>query len=180
MVGTPIRERHAVRPILLTLLAVLTCAAPASAQQVRDLASVDGWRAYVAQAEGGLLCGMGTNANRLGRYFWIKVERLRGELHGFVQIGDQSWNVRPEARWRIVIAIDNRRAELNDIGTSRPDMIEASYQGAFNNFLNFVEAFAAGLRMQVSFPGENPAPWAADLRGTRAVTEAFLACARRI
>jgi hypothetical protein len=59
-------------------------------------------------------------------------------------------------------------------------MIEASYQGAFNNFINFVEAFAAGLRMQVTFPGETVAPWSADLRGTRAVTEAFLACARRI
>jgi hypothetical protein len=59
-------------------------------------------------------------------------------------------------------------------------MIEASYQGAFRNFVNFVEAFAAGYRMQVTFPGERVAPWSADLRGTRAVTEAFLACARRI
>ena len=81
-------------------------AVPAAAQQVRDLANVNGWRAYVAQGDGGLLCGMGTEANRLGRFFWIKVERLRGQLHGFVQVGDRSWNVRPEARGQIVIAID--------------------------------------------------------------------------
>jgi hypothetical protein len=169
-----------VRRIALALVAAFALAAPASAQQVRNLAAVNGWTAYVAQSDGGPLCGMGTNANTMGRFFWIKVERLRGNLHGFVQVGDRTWNVRREATGRIVIAIDGRRAELNYTGTSRPDMIEASYQGAFNNFVNFVEAFAAGLRMQVSFPGESVEPWSADLRGTRAVTEAFLACARRI
>ncbi|MBR0680054.1 hypothetical protein GXW74_06115 [Roseomonas eburnea] len=163
----------------MALAALLALAAPASAQ-VRDIANVNGWRAYVAQSDNGPLCGMGTDANRVGRFFWIKVERLRGQLHGFVQVGDRSWNVRQEARGRIIIAIDNRRAELNYIGTTRPEMIEASYQGAFNNFINFVEAFAAGYRMQVIFPGERVEPWSADLRGTRAVTEAFLACARRI
>ncbi len=168
------------RHIILALAAIIAIAQPASAQQVRTLVETNGWRAYVAQGDGGQLCGMGTNANRLGRFFWIKVERLRGELHGFVQVGDRTWNVRREARGRIDIAIDGRRAELNYIGTSRPDMIEASYQNAFNNFINFVEAFAAGLRMQVTFPGETVAPWSADLRGTRSVTEAFLACARRI
>jgi hypothetical protein len=170
-----------VRLPALAFAALLALAAlPASAQQVRDLASVNGWRAYVAQSTGGPLCGMGTNANSRGRFFWIKVERLNGDLHGFIQVGDRSWNVRREARGRIVVAIDNRRAELNYVGTSQPDMIEASYRGAFRNFINFVEAFAAGLRMQVTFPGEQVAPWSADLRGTRAVTEAFLACARRI
>jgi hypothetical protein len=164
----------------LALAALLALAAPATAQQVRNLAAVNGWTAYVAQSDGGPLCGMGTDANTMGRFFWIKVERLRGQLHGFVQVGDRSWNVRQGATGRIVIAIDNRRAELNYAGTSRPDMIEASYLGAFNNFINFVEAFAAGLRMQVLFPGERVDPWSADLRGTRAVTEAFLACARRI
>lgn len=169
------------RRLVLALVAVIACALPASAQQVRNLASANGWVAYVAQGnDGGMLCGMGTEANRVGRFFWIKVERLRGNLHGFIQVGDRSWNVRQEARGRIVIAIDRQRAELNYTGTSRPSMIEASYQGAFNNFLNFVRAFAMGLRMQVIFPGENVAPWSADLRGTRAVTEAFLACARRI
>lgn len=171
----------AVRRLVLALVAVIACTLPASAQQVRNLAVVNGWVAYVAQADdGGTLCGMGTDANRVGRFFWIKVERLRGNLHGFIQVGDRSWNVRREATGRIVVAIDSRRAELNYNGTSRPDMIEASYQGAFNNFLNFVQAFALGIRMQVLFPGENVTPWSADLRGTRAVTEAFLACARRI
>jgi hypothetical protein len=169
-----------VRRIALALVAAFAIAAPAQAQQVRNLAAVNGWTAYVAQSDSGPLCGMGTNANTLGRFFWIKVERLRGQLHGFVQVGDNSWNVRQQATGRIVISIDGRRADLNYTGTSRPDMIEASYQGAFNNFINFVEAFAAGLRMQVTFPGETVAPWSADLRGTRAVTEAFLACARRI
>ena len=168
------------RRLALALVAALGIAAPASAQQIRNLAAVNGWTAYVAQADSGQLCGMGTNANTRGRFFWIKVERLRGELHGFVQVGDRAWNVRQAATGRIVISIDGRRAELNYTGTSRVDMIEASYQGAFSNFINFVEAFAAGLRMSVSFPGEQVAPWSADLRGTRAVTEAFLACARRI
>lgn len=165
----------------LAFAAILASAAlPASAQQVRDLATVNGWRAYVAQSNTGPLCGMGTNANSRGRFFWIKLERLNGNLHGFIQVGDRSWNVRREARGRIVVGIDGRRAELNYIGTSRPDMIEASYQGAFENFLNFVRAFAAGNQMQVTFPGEQVSPWSADLRGTRAVTDAFLACARRI
>jgi hypothetical protein len=164
----------------MALVAAFAIAAPAQAQQVRNLAAVNGWTAYVAQSDGGPLCGMGTNANAVGRFFWIKVERLRGQLHGFVQVGDRAWNVRQAATGRIVISIDGRRAELNYTGTSRVDMIEASYQGAFSNFINFVEAFAAGLRMSVSFPGERVDPWSADLRGTRAVTEAFLACARRI
>lgn len=168
------------RRLAQALVATFALAMPAEAQQIRNLAAVNGWTAYVAQGDSGELCGMGTNANRLGRFFWIKVERLRGELHGFVQVGDGSWNVRREATGRIVIGIDGRRAELNYTGTSRRDMIEASYQGAFSNFINFVEAFAAGLRMQLTFPGETVAPWSADLRGTRAVTEAFLACARRI
>jgi hypothetical protein len=169
-----------VRRLALALVAAFALAAPAAAQQVRNLAVVNGWTAYVATTDGGPLCGMGTDANALGRFFWIKVERLRGELHGFVQVGDRSWNVRQGATGRVVIAIDNRRAELNYAGTNRPDMIEASYQGAFSNFINFVEAFAAGLRMRLTFPGENVDAWSADLRGTRAVTEAFLACARRI
>jgi hypothetical protein len=169
-----------VRRLALALVAALAIAAPAQAQQVRNLAAINGWTAYIAQNPSGALCGMGTDANTMGRFFWIKLERLRGELHGFVQVGDRTWNVRPQATGRIVIAIDGRRAELNYTGTDRPDMIEASYQGAFNNFINFVEAFAAGLRMQVLFPGERVDPWSADLRGTRAVTEAFLACARRI
>jgi hypothetical protein len=173
-------DEPAVRLLALALAALIAGAAPASAQQVRDLANVNGWRAYVATSNGEPLCGMGTNANSRGRFFWIKVERLRGNLHGYVQVGDRSWNVRQGARGQIVIAIDRQRAELNYTGTNRPDMIEASYQGAFPNFLRFVEAFALGLRMQVLFPGENVAPWSADLRGTRAVTEAFLACARRI
>jgi hypothetical protein len=168
-----------VRRLALALVAILAMAAPATAQ-VRNLASVNGWVAYIAQSDGGPLCGMGTEANRQGRFFWIKVERLRGNLHGFVQVGDRSWNVRREATGRIVIGIDRQRAELNYTGTSRPDMIEASYSGAFENFVNFVRAFALGNRMQVSFPGESVAPWGADLRGTRAVTEAFLNCARRI
>lgn len=155
-------------------------AAPAAAQQVRNLAAINGWVAYVAQSNNGPLCGMGTEANARGRFFWIKVERLQGNLHGFIQVGDRAWNVRNEATGRIVVGIDARRAELNYTGTSRPDMIEASYRGAFDNFLNFVRAFALGNRMQVSFPGEDVAPWGADLRGTRAVTEAFLACARQI
>ena len=168
------------RPFALALAAFLAWTLPVSAQQVRTLASVNGWRAYVAQTPGGPLCGMGTSANRMGRFFWIKLERLNGNLHGFIQVGDDDWKVRPQARGRIVVAIDNRQAELNYRGTTRPTMIEASYQGAFRNFLNFVEAFAGGFRMQLRFPGERMAPWSADLRGTRAVTEAFLACARRI
>ena len=168
------------RLLALALMGLIASVAPSSAQQVRNLAAVNGWTAYVAQSDGGPLCGMGTNANNMGRFFWIKVERLRGEMHGFIQVGDRSWNVRQQATGRIVVAIDRRSAELNYHGTSRPDMIEASYRGAFENFINFVEAFALGLRMQVSFPGERVEPWSADLRGTRAVTEAFLACARRI
>ncbi len=168
------------RHLALALVAVFLLGTPAGAQQVRDLANVNGWRAYIAQAESGSLCGMGTNANRVGRFFWIKVERLRGNLHGFIQVGDRSWNVRQGVSGRIVVAIDGSRAELNYIGTTRQDMIEASYQGAFDNFLNFVRAFAAGNRMQVSFPGERVAPWSANLRGTRAVTDAFLACVRRL
>lgn len=167
------------RHLVLALAAAFAFASPAVAQ-VRDLASVNGWRAFVAQTPNGPLCGMGTDANSLGRFFWIKVERLRGTMHGFIQVGDRSWNVRENAAGRIVVAIDRQRAELNYHGTNRPDMIEASYQGAFENFLNFVKAFALGLRMQVSFPGERVEPWSADLRGTRAVTEAFLACAQRI
>ncbi|MBB5688939.1 hypothetical protein GXW77_09480 [Roseomonas alkaliterrae] len=169
-----------VRRLVLALAALSAMAMPASAQQVRNLAEVNGWVAYVAQSNSGPLCGMGTDANRLGRFFWIKVERLRGNLHGFIQVGDRAWNVRREATGRIIVAIDRQRADLNYTGTSRPDMIEASYQGAFENFLNFVRAFALGMRMEVIFPGETVAPWSADLRGTRAVTEAFLACARRI
>lgn len=168
------------RRLALALAALIAGALPASAQQVRDLANINGWRAYVAMTDGEPLCGMGTNANAQGRFFWIKVERLRGNLHGYVQIGDRSWNVRQGATGKVVVRIDQRNAELNYHGTNRPDMIEASYQGAFPNFLRFVEAFALGLRMQILFPGENVAPWSADLRGTRAVTEAFLACARRI
>lgn len=168
------------RLFALALAAFLAAAVPASAQQVRNLASVNGWVAYVAQSNSGPLCGMGTNANNMGRFFWIKVERLRGELHGFIQVGDGSWNVRREATGRILVTIDRSSAELTYTGTSRRNMIEASYSGAFQNFVNFVEAFARGLRMQVSFPGERIQPWSADLRGTRAVTEAFLACARRI
>jgi len=168
------------RRFMLTLGAVLALAVPASAQQVQNLASVNGWVAYIAQSSSGPLCGMGTEANSRGRFLWIKLERLNGDLHGFVQVGDRSWNVRQGSSGRIVIAIDRQRAELNYTATNRPDMIEASYRGAFRNFINFVEAFAGGYRMQVSFPGEDVAPWAADLRGTRAVTEAFLACARRI
>jgi hypothetical protein len=169
-----------VRRLALALVAVLAMAAPASAQQVRNLAAVNGWVAYIAQSANGPLCGMGTEANTRGRFFWIKVERLSGNLHGFVQVGDRSWNVRNEATGRIIIGIDRQRAELNYVGTSRPDMIEASYRGAFANFINFVRAFALGSRMQVTFPGENVAPWSANLRGTRTVTDAFLACARRI
>ncbi len=167
------------RRLVLALVATLAMAAPASAQ-VRNLAAVNGWVAYIAESGNGQLCGMGTEANSQGRFFWIKLERLSGALHGFVQIGDRSWNVRQAATGRIVIAIDNRRAELNYTGTSRTDMIEGSYRGAFDNFINFVRAFALGNRMQVTFPGENVAPWSADLRGTRSVTNAFLACARRI
>lgn|GEM_PF-3326222 len=87
--------------------------------------------------------------------------------------------MRREASGRIIVAIDRQRAELHYTGTSRPDMIEASCRGAFGNFLN-VRAFALGMRMEVIFPGERADPWSADLRGTRAVTDAFLACARRI
>ena len=146
------------RHLALALVAVIAIAAPASAQQVRNLAAVNGWTAYVA-ADRWRASSAAWAPTRiaLGRFFWIKVERLRGELHGFVQVGDRHWNVRQGATGRIVIAIDGRRAELNYTGTSRPDMIEASYQGAFSNFINFVEAFAAGLRMQVTFPGETVA-----------------------
>ncbi|MBR0651190.1 hypothetical protein GXW78_16080 [Roseomonas terrae] len=168
------------RRLALALVATLAMAAPAAAQQVRNLASNNGWVAYTAQSNAGPLCGMGTEANSVGRFFWIKVERLRGNLHGFIQVGDRSWNVRQEAQGRIVVGIDRQRAELNYTGTSRPDMVEASYRGAFENFLNFVRAFALGNRMQVSFPGEDVSPWGANLRGTRAVTEAFLNCARRM
>ena len=168
------------RRLTLALVAALALAVPAMAQDVRNLASVNGWVAYIAQSANGQLCGMGTEANTRGRFFWIKLERLSGDLHGFVQVGDRSWNVRNGATGRIVIGIDRQRAELNYAGTSRADMIEASYRGAFNNFINFVRAFALGNRMQVTFPGENVDPWTADLRGTRAVTDAFLACARRI
>jgi hypothetical protein len=168
------------RSLTLALAAFIALAVPARAQDVRNLASVNGWVAYIAQSDNGQLCGMGTEANSRGRFFWIKLERLSGDLHGFVQIGDRSWNVRDGVTGRIIIGIDRQRAELHYTGTRRPDMIEASYRGAFDNFISFVRAFALGNRMQVTFPGENVEPWGADLRGTRAVTDAFLACARRI
>lgn len=168
------------RRLTLALVAILALVVPAKAQEVRNLASINGWVAYIAQSNNGPLCGMGTEANSQGRFFWIKVERLGPDLHGFVQVGDRNWNVRDGVTGQIIIGIDRQRAELHYTGTNRPDMIEASYSGAFDNFINFVRAFALGNRMQVIFPGENVEPWGADLRGTRAVTDAFLACARRI
>jgi len=79
----------------------------------------------------------------------------------------------------MIVAIDRQHAELHHTGTSRPDVIEACCRGAFDSFLN-VRAFALGMRMEVIFPDERADPWSGDLRGARAGTEAFLACARRI
>jgi hypothetical protein len=165
---------------VLVLWILVIASAPAAAQ-VRDLISVNGWRAYIASTpSGGELCGMGTNANANGRFFWIKVQRVRGDLVGFIQVGDRAWSVPRDARGRILVAIDQRSAELRYTGTRRPTMIEASYRGAHANFVNFVRAFAQGQRMRISFPGGSIRPWSADLRGTERVTRAFIACSGRI
>lgn len=168
------------RKIVLTLAALFGFSAPGYAQ-VETLVTVNGWRAYSATAASGRqLCGMGTSARRTGRFFWIKAQRLSGSIVGFVQIGDRAWSVPREARGRIVVAIDRRRAELRYTGTRRPTMIEASYRGAYNNFLGFVRAFALGNRMEITFPNGSIRPWGANLGGTERVTRAFLECTARL
>jgi hypothetical protein len=170
------------RAFLLAALILAGLAPAARAQNTVTLSTVNGWEAYQVppNPNGSGLCGMGTGANRQGRFIWIKVERLNGRLHGFVQVGQQGWTVASTVRGRLHVVIDGRIAELNYTGTNRGTTVEASYQGAFNNFINFVEGFAAGNRMEIRFPDDDIAPWSADLRGTRAVTNAFVACARRI
>lgn len=170
------------RAFLLAALILAGAVPAATAQNTIPLAATNGWEAFQVppNPNGSGLCGMGTNANSRGRFIWIKVERLRGQLHGFVQVGQDNWNVADSVRGRLHVAIDGRVAELHYTGTQRGTTIEASYQGAFNNFINFVESFAAGYRMEIRFPDDDIAPWTADLRGTRAVTNAFVACARRL
>ncbi len=113
-----------------------------------------------------------------GRAFWMRVERLRGELHGYVHVSDVNWSVGREQRGQIVVFLDSRRAELSWTGTSIPTRIEASYLNAWRNFLNLAEAFAGGNTMRVTFPGSRLESWSADLRGTRRVTNVFLDCIR--
>ncbi len=168
------------RNIVLVLAMLFGFSAPAFAQ-TQTLVTINGWRAYSATAPSGRqLCGMGTSARRTGRFFWIKAQRLSGNIVGFVQIGDRAWSVPRSARGRIVVEIDNRRAELRYTGTRRPTMIEASYRGAYDNFLAFVRAFALGNRMEITFPGGSIRPWGANLGGTERVTQAFLECADRL
>lgn len=144
------------------------------------LVEVNGWRAFGGVGSSGIpLCGMGTAANRVGRFFWIKAERQGGVLTGYVQLGANTWTVRDGARGEVVVNIDGRDVRLAYAGAGR-DIIEATYAGRFDNFLRFVELFAGGSRMQIRFPGENLEPWGANLGGTRRVTEAFLACARNL
>ena len=167
------------RHLALALAALLVIGTPAGAQQVRDLANVNGWRAYVAQGDGGRCAAWApmrtASAASSGSRWSACAATCMASSRSVTALE------RPPGRHRAHRGRDRRRpAELNYIGTTRQDMIEASYQGAFDNFLNFVRAFAAGNRMQVSFPGERVAPWSANLRGTRAVTDAFLACARRL
>ena len=167
------------RHVLSALALLLALAAPAAAQaQIRTLLEINGWRVTVAPSASGPVCSMGTDANTMGRAFWMRVERLRGELHGYIHVSDQSWSVPRENRGQIVVFLDNQRAELSWTGTAFPTRIEASYLGAWNNFLNFVEAFAAGNTMRVTFPGSRLESWSADLRGTRRVTNTFLDCIR--
>ncbi|HEY4254010.1 MAG TPA: hypothetical protein VGM87_22575 [Roseomonas sp.] len=170
------------RACLFAILILAGFVPAAMAQNTTTLAQANGWEAFQIPPgpNGPGLCGMGTSANNRGRFIWIKVERQQGVLVGFVQLGQTNWTVADSVRGRLHILIDGRVAELHYRGTSRGTTIEASYSGAFNNFINFVESFASGYRMEVRFPEDDIEPWTADLRGTRAVTNAFVACARRI
>jgi hypothetical protein len=164
--------------LLFAAAALLLALAGPAAAQTRTLIEINGWRVTVSPSSAGPICSMGTDANTLGRAFWMRVERLRGDLHGYIHVSDESWSVPRDNRGQIVVFLDNRRAELSWTGTSIPTRIEASYLGAWNNFMNFVEAFAAGNTMRVTFPGSRLESWSADLRGTRRVTNTFLDCIR--
>lgn len=164
--------------LLFAAAALLLALAGPAAAQTRTLIEINGWRVTVSPSASGPICSMGTDANTMGRAFWMRVERLRGDLHGYIHVSDASWSVPRENRGQIVVFIDNRRAELSWTGTSIPTRIEASYLGAWRNFLNFAEAFAGGNTMRVTFPGSRLDSWSADLRGTRRVTNAFMDCIR--
>ncbi len=167
------------RHLLAALALLLALAAPAAAQaQIRTLVEINGWRVTVAPSASGPICSMGTDANTMGRAFWMRVERLRGELHGYIHVSDQSWSVPRDSQGRIVVFLDNRRAELNWTGTAFPTRIEASYLGAWNNY-----RLRRGLRRRQHHAGDLPRQparrsWSADLRGTRRVTNTFLDCIR--
>jgi hypothetical protein len=165
------------RAFLAAAALLLALAGPAAAQ-TRTLVEINGWRATIAATNSGPVCSMGTDANTMGRAFWMRVERLRGELHGYVHVSDANWSVPRDNRGQIVVFLDSRRAELSWTGTSIPTRIEASYLGAWRNFLNLAEAFAGGNTMRVTFPGSRLESWSADLRGTRRVTNVFLDCIR--
>ena len=165
------------RLIFAAAALLLALAGPAAAQ-TRTLIEINGWRVTVSPSPAGPICSMGTDANTLGRAFWMRVERLRGDLHGYVHISDRSWSVPRDNRGSLALFIDSRRANLSWTGTSTPTRIEASYLNAWGNFMNFVQAFAGGNTLRITFPNSQLQPWNADLRGTRRVTDVFLNCIR--
>ena len=164
--------------LLLAAAALKLALVGPAAAQTRTLIEINGWRATVTADPSGPICSMGTDANTLGRQFWMRVERLRGELHGYIHVSDRSWSVARQSQGTLVMFLDNRRAQLNWTGTANPTRVEASYLGLWNNFMNFVEAFAGGMTLRITFPGSNLESWSADLRGTRRVTNVFLDCIR--
>jgi hypothetical protein len=164
--------------LLFAAAALLLVLAGQASAQTRTLIEINGWRVTVSPSATGPICSMGTDANTLGRAFWMRVERLRGDLHGYVHISDRAWNVPRQSRGNLALFIDRRRADLSWTGTSNQTRIEASYLNAWRNFLNFAEAFAGGSTLRITFPGSQLEPWNADLRGTRRVTNVFLDCIR--
>ena len=103
------RRRTVMRKLIIILAVLFGMPAPAFAQ-VETLVSVNGWRAYSATSSSGRqLCGMGTSARRTGRFFWIKAQRLSGNMR----------RLRPDRRPRLVGPAQRARAHRGRRSTSR-------------------------------------------------------------
>ncbi|MCS6932058.1 MAG: hypothetical protein NZM27_07605 [Acetobacteraceae bacterium] len=143
------------RRLLAALALLLALSGPAVAQgRIVTLIETNGWRVTVSPSASGPICSMGTDANTMGRAFWMRVERLRGDLHGYIHVSDQSWSVPRDNRGQIVVFLDNRRAELSWTGTSYPTRIEASYLGAWNNFMTFCRGLRRRQHHARNLPGQ--------------------------
>ncbi|HYF09299.1 MAG TPA: hypothetical protein VD970_16880 [Acetobacteraceae bacterium] len=159
--------------VVLAAIFLLGSAGIAHAQ-LRELACAGAWTMYGGRSESGIpMCSMEVRNSHSSMHF----KYFRGDNRIVVHVFKDNWRLNPGERVPIDLRIDSQPG-WNARTTVLRDGRGLEFTIPQNEIPRFENAFRMGITMYLAFPLGGESTWTVSLRGTNAVTSAFVECMR--